>query len=287
MSGKIKSFRDEFIIEDERGRTISASSEGLKTKPAYEKKRFYMGPNSAPLRVKHQSFGSFPSAGVDTWCSIIHLDQHMSMRVNGTLSAVKVVPGQSNQFDNGLDLAQGLGATADYVEYCWAWYPEKVSLHGAYQPWIYKVGSETENLRFKFTGRAQDISFATERVLFGFRKGQAAPTDETSFTDVAAVHVEAFGDLKFYSRINTGTVTNSAIGTDVSTENDWEFDVLLKNDGTLEVSVDGSDRSSFAAVSGHTFDTGDEVFPFLFFQNASGGNGDFLMREIELEWEEV
>jgi hypothetical protein len=237
-------------------------------------RHFYAGPNSAPLRFKHNKFSVFPTDGVDTWCSICVGEDAISMRVNGTLSANDTPTRTTGE--PGTDWAKNMAATGDYMEYCFAHWPLKVTGHGALDPFVFTVGTSTEAIEIRLKARG-DASVFTQ-LMVGFRNGVAVPTNLTSFTDFAGLS-GASGTINAVQRLNSGTQTTTDTTGTITDGDEFELKVRLNVNGTVSYWIDGT---AYTGAPAHVFDTGDELFPCIYFEGASGVGSDMFVEEIEV-----
>lgn len=114
-------------------------------------------------------------------------------------------------------------------------------------------------------------------MLVGFRKREAFVADPDDYDEMAALNVQA-GDIEIH------TILNNAATTETDTTANWadgETHALSVHVSSLGVVTYRVDDAVPATVAAFTFDTGEEVVPFIMALQSADLSGDVIV----LEWE--
>jgi hypothetical protein len=126
---------------------------------------------------------------------------------------------------------------------------------------------------FRAKIKIDDISDVT-RALFGFRKVQAYQTDWNDYTDMAALDIGLTDDGRFSITTilnNAATATTDTTLTDWADAAEYTLEVFISKTGVVTWRVDGSLPTVVPAQ--FTFDSGDEVVPFILLDCETGDPG--------------
>ena len=223
--------------------------------------------------------------GTDTTATILYGDCPVSFRTvaavgHSSEGPVKAAGGES------VDIFQQ-AATGQGYEYSFVSFPETVTGHDASEPFVYTVGSSAP-LKIRLKCVLPNVS-GIQDLYVGFRNGVASPTSFDNFTDAAAVAVD-LGDVFVKTILNNAATVETDSGEDWADTEEHEVQVVVglpsngftgNGAGVARFFLDGAEIGA-----PFTFDTGDEIFPFVFINNnqTTGEAGGALLTELEVAY---
>lgn len=145
---------------------------------------------------------------------------------------------------------------------------------------VFLVGTDAAFF-FRCRGVIDDVS-GTDTLVIGFRLNQAYQTGFASYTDFAALNLDA-GQWKSVTNLNNGGVTTTTLtGSTVADLGAFEVKILVSAAGvvTYQLGTPGS-LSTNTVAPAFTFDTGDTVTPFLFFLHSADLANSVRLRQWE------
>jgi len=139
----------------------------------------------------------------------------------------------------------------------------------------YTVGSfpQAKTIMLEATIAVADVS-DLDQFFFGWRKAEAYQAEPDNYDEMAAFHVGETGATVDDGYISIATILNGAATTYTpTTETDWAdtgshtLKIEVDNDGTCRFYYDGAEPTATATFS---FDSGEVIVPFFFYENTSG-----------------
>ena len=134
------------------------------------------------------------------------------------------------------------------------------------------VGTD-EDMEFEVAIKIDDVT-DLDQVFIGFRKAEAYQAEPDNYDELCAFHIGETGATVADGQINIASILNGgATSYHDSTESDFAdgesktFKIVIKNNGQAEFSIDGNLPVSYPQF---TFDSAEEIVPFVFVENTSG-----------------
>lgn len=130
-----------------------------------------------------------------------------------------------------------------------------------------------------------------DQLFVGMRKLEAFQAEPDDYDELAAMHVGETGATVADGQINIATILNNgATSYTDTTETDWadagehNLRVEVDNDGACKFFYDGATP---AATTSFSFDSGEVIVPFIFYENTSGsttGDPGITITDMKMGW---
>lgn len=136
---------------------------------------------------------------------------------------------------------------------------------------VYTVGStDGRTIMIEATVKIDDVSSSTATTL-GWRKVEAFKATLTDYTDYAALQKDGSENIDITHDLNdSGTPTATDTGLNWADGESYTLRIEVDPDGVAKFFVDGTE---YASSSGFTFDSGDNIMPFLHHVSETGDPG--------------
>lgn len=235
----------------------------------FNMRHLYIEPKQQPIGQIKGGTGAVPSGSTGA----VNI---LSFPHNGTLEMVQLGAGQTLVMPtlaaDGLEIS-GDQADDEGREFCAGLLARAAG--------VFVVGTDPAFF-FRCRMTIDDVS-GTDQLVIGWRKNQAYQSAYTSYTDYAALKLNA-GQWYSVTNLNNGGETATSLGASFVVADLGAFEVQINVSAaglvTYEVGTDGS-RSTPSLAPAFTLDTGDTVTPFIWFLHSADLADSVRLRQFE------
>lgn len=135
---------------------------------------------------------------------------------------------------------------------------------------VYTVGSTAKTIMAEAVIKIDDVSDST-KTAFGWRKVEAFQADIASYTDFAVIIKDGSENIDIDHDLNdSGTATSTDTGLNWADGEEYTLKIEVDANGLAKFYVNGTE---YLSSTGFTFDSGDNIMPFLFHVSETGDPG--------------